>query len=342
MSDVLRRPSLIAIEIAWRWLFGIPFLFVCWKQTQRILMAFPPESSVWSSIDAQNPWVAAVQLADVASYYEAPVLAVLRWLLPAAALAWVVVSGVGRNLLLWRMEANRSPRPAFRPIAIIALQAAWLALFAVTLWGWLRCMQWAAATHITVSSEPDLVSYAIWAIFLSLSFFTAFALASWPLSIAPLLALLEGRSVVFRAESKPSIGQASSPASSPRSTWSSASLSWRYLWWPWCFLLRHCRSATSWAQAPCTSCGSLRPSSFSSRTTSFRWCGSKRLWSFGEYSGAARSKGPLEESLEWRAGKALGAYLYLKGRRRVELDSALSGSFSRSDPAVCATRRQRG
>jgi hypothetical protein len=195
MSDVLRRPSLIAIEIAWRWLFGIPFLLVCWKQTQRILMAFPPESSVWSSIDAQNPWVAAVQLANVASYYEAPVLAVLRWLLPAAALAWVVVSGVGRNLLLRRMGANQTSRLAFRPVAIIALQAAWLALFAVTLWGWLRCMQWAAATHITVSSEPDLVGYAIWAIFLSLSFFTAFALASWPLSIAPLLVLLEGRSV---------------------------------------------------------------------------------------------------------------------------------------------------
>ena len=56
-------------------------------------------------------------------------------------------------------------------------------------------MQWAAATHITSAGEPDLVGFAIWAIFLSLGFFTAFALASWPLSIAPFLALLEERSV---------------------------------------------------------------------------------------------------------------------------------------------------
>lgn len=195
MSDVFRRPSLIAIEIAWRWLFGIPFLLVCWKQTQQILAAFPLESSGLTSIDTQNPWVAAAQLANVASYYGPHVLAVLRWLLPATALAWVVLSGVGRNLVLRRMEPNRSPRLLFRPAAMIALQAAWLALFAATLWGWLRCMQWAAASHIAASGEPDLVGYAVWAIFLSLGFFTAFALASWPLSIVPLLALLEERSV---------------------------------------------------------------------------------------------------------------------------------------------------
>ena len=42
---------------------------------------------------------------------------------------------------------------------------------------------------------PDLVGYSVWAIFLSLGFFTAFALVSWPLSIAPFLVLLEKRSV---------------------------------------------------------------------------------------------------------------------------------------------------
>lgn len=195
MSNVFRRPSLIAIEIAWRWLFGVPFLLVCWKQAQQMLAAFPLESSGFNSLDTQNPWIAAAQIANVASYYEPHLLAVLRWLLPAAALAWVVLSGVGRNLLLRRMEANRSPCLPFRPIATIVLQAAWLILLALTLWGWFRSMQWAAATHISASGEPDLVGYAIWAILLSLGFFTAFALVSWTASIAPLLALLERRSV---------------------------------------------------------------------------------------------------------------------------------------------------
>ncbi|MGA2569017.1 MAG: hypothetical protein ABSF23_00720 [Terracidiphilus sp.] len=194
MSSVLRRPSLVVIEIAWRWLFGVPFLLVGWSQAKRILAAYPLEASGASSLDTQNPWIAAIQLYNVASDYEPHLLAVLRWLLPLAALGWIVLSGLGRNLLLARMNADRSPRPASRSVTMLLLQAAWLALFAGALWGWLGSMEWNAATHIAVGAEPDLVGYAIWAIFLSLGFFTAFALVSWIASIAPILALLEGRS----------------------------------------------------------------------------------------------------------------------------------------------------
>jgi hypothetical protein len=191
MGDVFRRPSLIAIEVAWRWLFGIPFLLICWQQAQQILAAYPVESSAFASLDTQNPWVAAVQISSGISFYEPHVLAVLRWLLPAAALIWIVVSGLGRGLLLQRMDAEMR----FRPFTMMVLQGAWLGLFALVVWGWVRSMQWIAATHINVSGEPDLVGYFIWTIFLSLGFFTAFALSSWPFSIAPLLVQLENRSI---------------------------------------------------------------------------------------------------------------------------------------------------
>jgi hypothetical protein len=191
MGDVLRRPSLVAMEIGWRWLFGIPFLFVCWRQAEQVLAAYPLESSGFNSIDTQNPWLAAVQISSVITFYEPHVLAVLHWLLPIAAAFWIVVSGLGRSLLLHRMDA----RMRFRPFAVIVLQSAWLGLFSLCIWGWLRSMQWVAATHISITGEPDLVGYFIWVIFLSLGFFTAFALSSWPLLIAPLLMLCEKRSV---------------------------------------------------------------------------------------------------------------------------------------------------
>jgi hypothetical protein len=191
MGDVFRRPSLIAIEVAWRWLFGIPFLLVCWQQAQQILVAYPVESSAFASLDTQNPWVAAAQISNGISFYEPHVLAVLRWLLPGAATIWIVVSGLGRRLLLKRMDAPMR----FRPFTMMVLEGAWLGLFALGVWGWLRSMQWIAATHINVAGEPDLVGYFIWAIFLSLGFFTAFALSSWPLLIAPLLVQREKRSV---------------------------------------------------------------------------------------------------------------------------------------------------
>ena len=191
MGDVFRRPSLIAIEVAWRWLFGIPFLLICWQQAQQILAAYPVDSSAFASLDTQNPWVAAVQISSGISFYAPHVLAVVHWLLPAAAALWIVVSGVGRGLLLKRMDAPMR----FRPFTMMVLEGAWLGLFALGVWGWLRSMQWIAATHINVAGEPDLVGYFIWAIFLSLGFFTAFALSSWPFLIAPLLVLCENRSL---------------------------------------------------------------------------------------------------------------------------------------------------
>jgi hypothetical protein len=187
MSEVFRRPSLVAIEIAWRWLIGIPFLPICWNQGQQILAAFPLEASGAGTLDTRNPWLASVQLCNIAAFYEPHLVTVLRWLLPSAAITWAIVSGVGRNLLLMRME----PGVKFRPFTMIVLQGAWIALLGLTLWGWFVCMKWAAATHIAAAAEPDLVGYFIWAIVLALAFFTAFALTSWALSIAPILALLE-------------------------------------------------------------------------------------------------------------------------------------------------------
>ena len=55
MGWVFDRPSLTAIEVGWRWLFGIPFVAVCWMQAQQILTVLPPESAGLNAIDPQNP-----------------------------------------------------------------------------------------------------------------------------------------------------------------------------------------------------------------------------------------------------------------------------------------------
>jgi hypothetical protein len=196
MGWVFHRPLLIAIEVGWRWIFGIPFLAVCWIEAQQILVALPLESSGLNAIDAQNPWVAAAQLARAWALYEPHVGAVLRWLAPVAALVWVVVSGLGRSLVLKRLNSNSAPNSSFRPFQMMVLQAGWLTLLAATCWAWFRCMEWVAASHITNGAEPDLVGYSIWLIFLSLGFFTVWALVSWALSVAPLMMLLEERSAL--------------------------------------------------------------------------------------------------------------------------------------------------
>ena len=178
--------------MVWRWLFGVPLFLLCWIESQKIFAAVPPESAGLTALDPQNPWVAAVQLSSAWALYQPHLMVIFRWLLPVAGLAWVVVSGLGRSFILKRMDSTLS----FRPVAMIALQAAWLAFFALTCWGWFSSIQWVASTHITPSVEPDLIGFAVWVIFLSLGFFTAWALLSWALSIAPLVMLLENRSAL--------------------------------------------------------------------------------------------------------------------------------------------------
>jgi hypothetical protein len=197
MGWLIARPSLTALEVAWRWIFGLPLLVVCWAEARKILAALPLDAAGLSNLDAQNPWVAVVQLGGAWALYQPRVLAVAHWLLPLAAVAWVIISGLGRSLVLTRME----PRLRFRPLGLrllemIALQAVWLALLAATCWGWFRAIGWAAATHINPAGEPDLIGYSMWGIVLSLGFFTAFALVSWAFSIAPLIMLLEERSAL--------------------------------------------------------------------------------------------------------------------------------------------------
>jgi hypothetical protein len=189
MGDVFRRPSLLAIEVAWRWLFGIPFLLVCWAWAVSTLGKMELEGL--NAVDTSNPWLAAIQLLNAWHLYEPLVGEFLHQLILPAAGAWIVLSGVGRAWSLKRLARGVGGRSRFRPATMILLQALWLGLWSLTMWSWYSSMGWVAATHINIPGEPDLVGYFIWAIFISLGLFTAFALASWPLTIAPLLAQIE-------------------------------------------------------------------------------------------------------------------------------------------------------
>jgi hypothetical protein len=204
MGSVIRRPALIAIEIAWRWLFGIPFLLVCGRWGGATLSKM--EYTGVNQIDTSNPWTAASQLAAAWHIYH-PLIARFIGELWPAAIAWIVISGLGRAILLKRLLKPVPARRRFRPLTVMFFQAVWLCLFIAVVWGWLSALHWIAATHITIAGEPDLIGFFIWAIFVSLGFFTAWALISWTASVAPLLALLEGRSALSASTASFALGK---------------------------------------------------------------------------------------------------------------------------------------
>lgn len=192
MGWVFTHPSLTALEVAWRWIFGAPLLVECWIQAQKILTALPPETLGLDTLDIANPWMSAVKIGAAWEMYQPHVFAVLKWLGPLAAIGWIVCSGIGRNLVMKRLERG----VPFRPATMMLLQAVWLAVLVGVVWGWYASIGWAAARDIGNGSDPDLVAYAGWVIFLSIGFFGVWALVSWIVTIAPMLVLLEGRSTL--------------------------------------------------------------------------------------------------------------------------------------------------
>ena len=199
MSYCWGHPSLVLIEVAWRWLFGLPFLALVWVQAQAILVQIPPASVGLDRVEFQNPWLSSVLLANAIAQYQRPVAAVLIWLLPSGLVAWSVVSGVGRMLLLKRMlwvdSGIKVPAaPYWKKLpSYIVLQGLWGLGLIVFVWLWFRAMGWVSATHITSEGQPDLVGYLCWLIFLSLGLYTLWALSSWLLAMAPLLLVVEDR-----------------------------------------------------------------------------------------------------------------------------------------------------
>ena len=226
MGYCRQHPSLWAMEIAWRWLAGVPFLLVAWHQTQAILAQVSPSMAGLNRLEWANPWVSSVLIADAVGRYQPLVTVVLRWLAPLALIGWAVLSGIGRVAILDRMvriddgvgggageqqiplgndnQKDKSKGDGrgeergsiWRKLpGVIALQAVWMAALLGCWFGWYVSVGWAASRYITVGAQPDLVGYLCWLIFLSLAIYVLWAVTSWVLGVAPVLYAMERRSL---------------------------------------------------------------------------------------------------------------------------------------------------
>ena len=193
LAECRRRPSLLALELLWRWLFGLPLLWLLWFEGLRIYTATAPQLAGTGifQFSLQDPAQAAMMIADAYAVLWPPVLHVLLWLAPLAIFVWSVVSGVGRNVVLRRYDAALPSRPA----AMTLLQLIRIVALSASVIGWFAAIHWAAAVSLS-GDEPNLILYSILVICFSLGIFTLWALLSWAFSIAPLLVLLENCSVI--------------------------------------------------------------------------------------------------------------------------------------------------
>jgi hypothetical protein len=182
-----KQPNLLARELLWRWSFGLPVAAILYYQATRIAahVAINP-----SAISLNDPVEAGQQLAMAAAAVKPEVERAIVWLGPLLTVAWAIASGLGRSAVLKRID----PRMRLAPFTLIVLQLLRMAALVAVCLGWYRALRWAADTTLD-SAAPNLVAWSAWVICLSLAIFVLWALLSWVFSVAPLLAMLEGRGV---------------------------------------------------------------------------------------------------------------------------------------------------
>ncbi|HEY3990315.1 MAG TPA: hypothetical protein VGM02_13515 [Acidobacteriaceae bacterium] len=189
-----RRPGLIARELAWRWLFGVPallLLFVCGWRLLAILFA---AHTGLENFSLQQPVMAAqiVRASNDAILPAARELA--RWVAPLLMIGWAVASGAGRAFVLRAL----TPGSRLRPVPLALLQLLRIVALVLTVLVWFAMVRWAAQrdiTHVAPGTEPSMVAFAAWLICLSIGSFIVWALWSWVLSIASVLIVVDGRTL---------------------------------------------------------------------------------------------------------------------------------------------------
>jgi hypothetical protein len=208
MGAVWRRPSLTGLEIAWRWLAGglllmvlAPVLLGSLGMDVHLMgvsgTASAPAISGLRGVTVFQP-VAAIQSIDaiVAALLD-PSLPFLWRMVPIAIVAWLLIATLGRTLVLRRLDPTLKGRRlalfllgALRAVVLAAVWAVWI-------WG----IRWAARVSIlgpsTRGEEPSLVFFCALVICGTLALYVVWAVVSWPLQLAPLLAMRDDLGPVY-------------------------------------------------------------------------------------------------------------------------------------------------
>ena len=191
MARCWRRPSLLLLELRWRWGFGIPALLLLLYQGQRIYNSVSFAQTGIDQFSLQDPLVAAQILSSVQDVLLPPVRAVAVWLLPLFAITWAIASGFGRMAVLRRYDATLRRAPWM----MVGIQLLRILTLGGSFAAWFLCLHWVARTSLE-GADPNMVGYFAQAIVLSLGLFTLWAVFSWIFSAAPLIALLEKKNML--------------------------------------------------------------------------------------------------------------------------------------------------
>lgn len=205
LSSCWHRPALTGLEVLWRWVYGIPALWLIVTQLRRILAAHTAGTYdlVRLGLDhallsdpvgalTADPLGAVNKLTHAVDLVLPDVKHLALWLIPSLVVVWIVISSFGRTSVLRRADAGLQSKP----LTLMLLQIIRLAALAASFWVWFSSIGWASRVAVTLpiaaGEEPNLVLYCAMTIITTLGLFVLWGIVSWIFSIAPLLAMLQG------------------------------------------------------------------------------------------------------------------------------------------------------
>lgn len=206
MSACWKRPSLVALEVAWRWAFGIPALALTWFEAARLVRESKVDLGTLKRISLADPVGAASVLTQLWDGLRPGTVRLAEWLIPALLAGWVLVSALGRTMVLRRLDGRLMARPG----TFTVLQAIRIAALGGSFAAWFGILWWAGrvaiAGPIAAGRDPNAVLYAALVIGATLTLFALWSRVSWFLSAAPLIAMLRGTGVASSLRSATHMG----------------------------------------------------------------------------------------------------------------------------------------
>jgi hypothetical protein len=174
----------------WRWAYGAPALALVGYEGLRVLRETPVDVDALQRMSVLDPMNAAATLVETTAALLPPVLKVAEWLAPLLLAVWVVASSLGRTVVLRWVDEGLHARPG----TLMVLQSIRMVALASCFAAWFACLRADAGATvngpIAAGQEPKLVLYSAIAIGATLGMFTLWAVVSWVLSVAPLLAMM--------------------------------------------------------------------------------------------------------------------------------------------------------
>jgi hypothetical protein len=198
MAAVWRRPSLGWLEMMWRGVAALAFLWVAAVALGSLGMEVHPgalrggsvvDLSALQGMTVFKPVAAVTMLRSTGTLVFAAVWPAAHWLIVEACVFWLIVAALGRTFVLRRLDPTL--RQATGSMLVLgALRALVLGVvWAVWFWG----VAWAARVEITGPAarggEPNVVGFCGLLICGTLALYVAWGVVSWPLQLAPLLAM---------------------------------------------------------------------------------------------------------------------------------------------------------